>query len=87
MDPQGKPQTKREAAASSSTGPMRSSTGTSETSRIRRTSHGLRPAQRAKTPTRTETLPETYELNTDAEDWDDAPMINPNDGDMPNGSF
>ncbi|CAE7188254.1 unnamed protein product [Symbiodinium sp. KB8] len=83
--PRGRPQTDREAATSSSTGHVPSSTKPPESSRVRRTPHGLRPTQRAKTPTRSE-LPETYELNTDNEDWDDVPMINPNEQDVPTGS-
>ena len=68
----------KEERASASTGPMPSSTATPAASRVRQTPHGLRAVRRAKTPTRA-AVPETYELNTDHEDWDDAEMVNPND--------
>ena len=86
VPPRGRPQTDRETTASSSTGPAPSSTKPPESSRVRRAPHGLRPTQRAKTPTRN-ALPETFELNTDNEDWDDVAMTNPNEQDVPAGSY
>ncbi|CAE7779821.1 unnamed protein product, partial [Symbiodinium necroappetens] len=73
----GAPKTNKESAASSSTGPMPFSTAPPTKTRARMTPHGVREVRRSKTPTRTGG-PETYELNTDHEDWADAEMINPN---------
>ena len=45
--------------------------------RTRMTSEGLRPIQRAKTPTGVSSIPERFELNSE-DNWEDVDMPNPN---------
>ena len=55
-------------------GPTSSLTDAATTSRVRRTSSGLRPAQRSKATTKDD-LPEVFELNSDEDTLDDAEMV------------